>query len=144
VYGRLYGSPREPVERAVAEGWNIVLNIDVQGAARLREQGVEGVYVFLQPPSLAELERRLRGRRTDDDATIARRLATAEREMAEAPRYDAVVVNDELVRAADEVRRIALARGAGPEARASGEGGAGAGAARGAAHEAARGAEAAS
>ncbi len=110
VHGRLYGTPREGVERAVAEGKRVVLNIDVQGAARLREQGVAGTYIFLMPPSRQELERRLRARRTEADEAISRRLAIAEKEMAEAPRYDAVVVNDDLARAAAEVRRIVLSR----------------------------------
>jgi len=108
VYGRLYGTPREPLERALSEGKSVVLNIDVQGAARLREQGVDGLYVFLKTPSFAELERRLRGRRTDDESTIARRLAIARTEIAEASKYDVEVVNDDLARAADEVRRAVL------------------------------------
>lgn len=108
VYGRLYGTPREPVERAMAEGKWALLNIDVQGAARLREQGLKGIFIFVMPPSLAELERRLRGRRTDADATIARRLALAAVEMEAAPKYDAVVVNDDLARATAEVRKILM------------------------------------
>jgi guanylate kinase len=110
VYGRLYGTPKAPLELLLDAGRHVVLNIDVQGAARLREARVSAVYVFLQPPSLDVLEQRLRGRRTDDDATIARRLAVAKAEMAEAPRYDRVIVNDDLSRCAVEVREFALAR----------------------------------
>jgi guanylate kinase len=104
VYGRLYGTPREPVEKLVAEGKIVVLNIDVQGAARLRENQVDAITIFLKPPSPEELERRLRGRRTDRDDAIAKRLALAAFEMAEAGRYDKIVVNDDLPRAAAEVR----------------------------------------
>jgi guanylate kinase len=110
VYGRLYGTPREAVERRVAAGKVVVLNIDVQGAARLREQALDAIYVFLKPPSPAELERRLRGRRTDDDEVIARRLAVAAFEMAEAARYDRIVINDDLGRAAAEVRAFVYER----------------------------------
>jgi len=110
VFGQLYGTPREPVDRALAEGKWIVLNIDTQGAQRLRDQGVAGVYVFLMPPSLEELERRLRGRNTESEDAIARRLARAAREMSEAPRYDVTVVNDRLERAVAEVRRVVRER----------------------------------
>lgn len=115
VYGRLYGTPREPLERALAAGKWVLLNIDPQGARQLQERGEPGLYIFLLPPSLEVLEARLRRRGTDDEAAIARRLAQARLEMAEAPRYDAVVVNEDLARAADEIRRIALgAEGTGP------------------------------
>jgi guanylate kinase len=110
VYGRLYGTPREAVERRVAEGKLVVLNIDVQGAARLRERGLEAIYVFLMPPSPAELEKRLRGRRTDRDDVIAKRLAVAAFEMAEAGKYDKIVINDDLERAAAEVRGFVYER----------------------------------
>jgi guanylate kinase len=116
VYGRLYGTPREPLERLLADGRFVVLNIDVQGAARLREQGLCAAFVFLRPPTLEELERRLRGRRTDDESTIARRLARAKLEMDEAPKYDRIIVNDDRVRAATELRVFVLERAGVPGA----------------------------
>ena len=112
VYGALYGTPREPLERALAAGKGFVLNIDPQGAAKLRAAGWKGLYVFLLPPSLEVLEARLRNRGTDDEAAISRRLARARAEMGEAPNYDVTVVNDDIERAADEIRRIAFERGA--------------------------------
>jgi guanylate kinase len=112
VYGRLYGTPREPLERALEEGKFVLLNIDVQGARQLRDRGEPGLYVFLAPPSLEVLEERLRRRGTDGEEAIARRLAAAKVEMAEAPRYDAVVLNDTLERAAAEIRKIVLERAA--------------------------------
>ncbi len=131
VYGSLYGTPREPLERAIAEGKFVLLNIDVQGARQLRERGEPGFYVFLLPPSLEELERRLRGRGTDGDEAVRRRLEAARREMEEAPRYDAVVVNDSLERAAREIREIVLARAGGATgARGGGSAGGGEGGAR--------------
>lgn len=111
VYGRLYGTPRAPLEAALAAGKWVLLNIDPQGARKLRERGEPGLYVFLLPPSLEVLETRLRSRGTDDEPTIRRRLAQAASEIEQAPLYDATVVNDELARAAAEVRRIALATG---------------------------------
>jgi guanylate kinase len=110
VYGRLYGTPREPLERALDEGKWVLLNIDPQGARTLRERGQEGLYIFLLPPSLEVLEARLRRRGTEDEATIRRRLDQAAREIEQATCYDATVVNDDLAHAADEIRRIALAR----------------------------------
>jgi guanylate kinase len=104
VYGRLYGTPRAPLEAAVREGRYALLNIDTQGARKLREQGVEGTFVFLVPPCPEALEARLRGRQTDDEATIRARLARAEREMAERVHYDLTVMNDDLARAAAEIR----------------------------------------
>lgn len=109
VYGERYGTLREQVERARAEGRHVVLNIDTQGARILRERGEDAFFVFLRPPSLEVLEQRLRRRGTDSEEVIARRLARAEAEMAEAPRYDAEVVNDELDRAVAEVRATVLA-----------------------------------
>jgi len=106
VYGRLYGTPREPVERAVREGRFVLLNIDVQGASKVRESGLDALFIFLVPPGREDLERRLRGRGTDGEAAIARRLAVADREMEERRLYDHCVLNDDLARAADEVRAI--------------------------------------
>lgn len=109
VYGNLYGTPRAPVERAIASGRFSVLNIDVQGARILRDAGEDAYFVFLDPPSLTELEQRLRARATDSEAVIAHRLAAAASEMAQADRYDCRVVNDDAARATAEVRRRVLA-----------------------------------
>ncbi len=111
VYGRLYGTPREPLEAALAAGKWVLLNVDPQGARSLRERGEPGLYIFLLPPSLEVLEARLHRRGTDDEPTIRRRLAQAAREMAQAPLYDATVVNDELAHAVLQVKRIAFATG---------------------------------
>jgi guanylate kinase len=105
VYGRLYGTPRSSVEAVLASGRCCLLVIDVQGAATLRRQGVEGRYVFLAAPTAADLERRLRGRGLDAPAEIARRLAAAEAELSEAHRFDRVLVNDDLEATA---RKLAL------------------------------------
>lgn len=95
VYGNLYGTPRKELD-PLADGTSVLLDVDVRGAAQVRAAGVAAVHVFLLPPSLAALEARLRARSTDDDATIARRMSQAAEQLAEAPRYDYVVVNDDL------------------------------------------------
>lgn len=114
VHGYRYGTLRRLVEEALAAGQDVVLKIDVQGARTLRERGVEGLFVFLLPPSEEALLERLRARGTDDEETLARRTADSRRELAEAGRYDHRVVNDDVERAAREiVSIIAATRAAG-------------------------------
>jgi guanylate kinase len=110
VHGRLYGTPREAVEAVLAKGLACLLVIDVQGAATLRRGGVEALYVFVAPPSAAELERRLRGRATDAPAEIERRLRTARAELARQGEFDTVTINDDLDRAVGEIARLVHAR----------------------------------
>jgi guanylate kinase len=110
VHNHRYGTGRARVETALAEGRDIALNVDVQGGAAIRERVPGALLIFLAPPSLDELERRRTGRGTDSPDDLARRAADAEVEMGFANRYDAVVVNDDLERAADEVLRLIAAR----------------------------------
>ena len=101
VHDFLYGTPRKPIENALAEGRDMLLDIDVQGARQLKQRYVEAVAVFVLPPSEEELERRLRGRGTDSEAVIRRRLTRARTEMDEYRAYDYYVINrdvDESVR----------------------------------------------
>jgi guanylate kinase len=93
VHGYRYGTPRAPIEKAVEEGGDVLLDIDVEGASQIKKTYPEAVSVFLLPPDRATLEARLRGRGTDSDATVRRRLENACREIARAPEYDYVVVN---------------------------------------------------
>lgn len=111
VYGNLYGTPRAAVERAIEEGNSVILKIDVQGAASVRRAAPGSVHIFLAPPSLEELERRLRERRTDSEEAVARRLSTALHEMEQLPDFDYVVVNDELEKAVHQVCSIIEAEG---------------------------------
>ena len=106
VHGHRYGTLRSEVERVLAEGRSVVLEIDVQGALSVRASHPEAVLVFIEPPSPEELERRLRGRGTEDEASIERRLANARREMSYADRYDVRIVNDDLDRAVDELAHV--------------------------------------
>jgi guanylate kinase len=103
IFGNRYGTPREPVERALEEGSDVIVEIDVQGARQVRASTPDAYMVFIKPPSLAELERRLRTRGTETDEQIARRLAKASDELAAEPEFDASVVNDDLETAAREV-----------------------------------------
>ena len=103
IFGHRYGTPREPVERALQEGRTVVVEIDVQGARQIRAALPDAYMVFVKPPSLGELERRLRTRGTETDEQIRRRLAKASEELAAEPEFDATVVNDRLDDAARKV-----------------------------------------
>jgi len=107
VYGHLYGTSRARVREAVESGRDVVLKIDVQGAARVREQ-VDGdaLFIFLLPPSREELRRRLFDRATDDAVSLDARWANAEKELAEQDLYDHRVVNDDVERAALQILGI--------------------------------------
>ncbi|HEX8132488.1 MAG TPA: guanylate kinase [Actinomycetes bacterium] len=106
IFGERYGTPREPVERAVAEGRDVLVEIDVQGARQVKAANPGAYMVFIKPPSLAELERRLRTRATETDQQVRRRLAKASDELAAEPEFDVTVVNDDLEQAAREVIQI--------------------------------------
>ena len=101
--GNLYGTPRAQVEGWLAEGRPVLLKIDLQGARQVRAAMADAQLVFLAPPSVEELKRRLVGRGTDDEETIKRRLAHADLELAAEKEFDRTVVNDFVERAADEL-----------------------------------------
>jgi guanylate kinase len=103
VFGARYGTRAGPIHRALDAGRDALLEIDVQGARQVREAMPEAVLVFLAPPSLAELERRLRSRGTEDAARLRRRLEKASDELEAASRFDRQVVNDDLERASSQV-----------------------------------------
>lgn len=96
VHGRLYGTPRSWLDERLVAGESAVLNIDVQGGFQVRAVYPSALLVFLLPPSWDALEARLRGRGTDAEEEIQRRLRNAEREIQVLPRYDVVIVNDRL------------------------------------------------
>lgn len=101
--GNLYGTPLREVVEEIAAGHVVFLDIEVQGALQVKERVPDALMIFLEPPSGGELERRLRGRGTEDDDAVARRLRTAEEEIAQRHRFDRVIVNDDLERCAREV-----------------------------------------
>lgn len=101
--GNRYGTPREAVLERLASGETVLLEIELEGARQVRASMPAALTVFLVPPSFAELEARLRGRGTDDEEAVRRRLDRARHEMAAAPEFDVVVVNDDVVRAARQL-----------------------------------------
>lgn len=106
--GNYYGTPREPVERAVANGQDMVIEVDVNGAAQIREKMPEAVSIFIMPPSFAELKRRLSGRGTESEELIQKRLTSALGEIKRAAEYDYIVVNEDIAAAADDIMSVIL------------------------------------
>lgn len=101
---RFYGTPAAPIEQAVAKGRDILLEIEIQGARQVREQRPDAVMFFVAPPSMDELERRLRRRGDTSEEDIEDRLEIAEQEMQEAPiLFNHVIVNDDLDRAIEDI-----------------------------------------
>ncbi|MBI2496022.1 MAG: guanylate kinase [Candidatus Omnitrophica bacterium] len=112
VHGAYYGTPKRPVLQALAGGRDVVLSIDVQGARQVRRAlGRRAALIFLLPPSMDHLRRRLVGRKTETPAAIRRRLAAAQRELSCAAWYDYTVINDRLTRAIQDIRAIVDAHG---------------------------------
>jgi guanylate kinase len=109
VHGNLYGTSLPRVRGCLDRGEDVVLKIDVQGAAQLRGRVPEAIFIFLLPPSLEELRERLRARDSETDESLARREQDALNELAEAARYDHRVVNDQVERAAREILDIVAA-----------------------------------
>lgn len=107
--GNLYGTPRAYVQAKQREGKNVILDIEVQGAAQVCNGADEAVSIFILPPSGGELERRLRQRNTDSEEKIRSRLLQAKRECAEAGKYDYIVINDDPDTAARELDAIITA-----------------------------------
>ena len=106
VYGNMYASPKADTERLLAGGKIPVLKIDVQGAIEVMRLRPDAVTVFILPPSDEELERRIRARGTDDDATIGKRLVNAARELALAGRYQHQIVNDDVNQVVRELEEV--------------------------------------
>ena len=101
-----YGSPKAPVVEAISQGRDVILEIEVVGAAKVKAQYPDGTYVFIAPPSLEELRSRLTGRNTETQEQIEKRLAKAESELERMPSYDYVVVNDSLEDAVKDIEDI--------------------------------------
>jgi guanylate kinase len=95
VYGNRYGIPREPVRQAIKKGQDVIVKIDVQGAATIKKQVPEAVLIFLITMTLEELEKRLKKRRTENPSELELRLKTAEKELDSIPMFDYMVVNRE-------------------------------------------------
>lgn len=107
--GNFYGTPRDFVEETIAGGRDIILEIEVQGALKVKEKFPEGVFVFLLPPSLDELKGRIQGRGTENQATIDHRMSVAAHEIGLLENYDYAVVNDEIDLACERIQSIIIA-----------------------------------
>lgn len=108
VHGNMYGTRRADVETTLDEGRDVVLEIDVQGCANVCRKMPDAVKIFIMPPSMEELRRRLVGRGTECADQLALRLKNAEAEMAHAPEYDVVIINDDVARASRELADTVL------------------------------------
>ncbi|MGI8775143.1 MAG: guanylate kinase [Actinomycetota bacterium] len=106
VYGNHYGTPRAPIERSLASGHPVIAELDIQGAQAVKRAKPDAVLIFVEAPSLDDLFRRLRGRGTEDDENLSRRLRAAYEEVRSKGVYDHIVVNDHVERATDELVRI--------------------------------------
>lgn len=104
--GNYYGTPRDPVEEWLVAGNDVVLEIEVQGGAQVKKLMPECVSIFILPPSMKVLEERLRGRGTEAEETVQKRLSTARREIPQAKEYDYIVFNDRLEDAVDDIQAI--------------------------------------
>ena len=104
--GNLYGTPLAPIEKWMSQGMDVILEIETLGGAQVRRKRPDAVGIFILPPSMEELGQRLRGRATEPEETVRKRLAAARTEIAKANRYDYVVVNDTVEKAADQIRSI--------------------------------------
>lgn len=109
VHLNLYGTPRSCVQDLLNKGLNVLLEIDVQGGMTVKGKVPNAVMVFIAPPSYEELERRLRERKRDSEESIAKRLENARKEIEQIPRYEYLVVNDEIDEAVDRLRAIIIA-----------------------------------
>ena len=109
VHGHRYGTLKSEVEKRITDGQNVLLDIDTQGALQVMEKAPGAVSVFILPPSFQELERRLRGRQTETEADILRRLANARAEVKLLPRYTYALVNDDLDQACRTMEHIVKA-----------------------------------
>ena len=117
MFGHRSGTPVRPVQDALAAGHDVVLEIDVQGAFQVREKMPSAVLILLEPPSMDELERRLRERATEDEERLAERLATTAWELGQRAWFDHSVVNDDLERAV--ARLVAIIEGFPPPSEGS-------------------------
>ena len=110
VHGNLYGTSISAVQAATEQGLDIILDIDVQGALQVKEKwGEKGIFIFISPPSLEELARRLAGRSTETEAMIAKRLTNAKVEIKSIGNYDYVIVNDAVDNAVAVLKSIIIA-----------------------------------
>lgn len=106
VHGYMYGTPKKSVDEIIAAGKNVILAVDVQGALTIKKKMREAVLIFVAPPSLEELERRLRRRKTEDKKEITARIEAAKKEIELSSLYDYVMVNRDVSQATNELLNV--------------------------------------
>ncbi|PTN36088.1 guanylate kinase [Desulfonatronum sp. SC1] len=111
VHGNFYGTSRPAVQAMLDQGRDVLFDIDVQGSRQLRQAFAQGAFIFLFPPSMRVLEQRLRGRGTETEESLAKRMANARRELEQADFFDYWIVNDDLDRAYQNLRGVYQAEG---------------------------------
>jgi guanylate kinase len=109
VYSNMYGTPKQYVMDKIQSGYDVLLEIDIQGALKVKEKMPDGVFIFIQPPSVEALEQRINGRGKDSPESIQTRLAACREEMTMVLHYDYLVINDELDEAMQKVQSIIIA-----------------------------------
>jgi guanylate kinase len=109
VHGHYYGTPKDFLKKNLLRGKDVVLDIDVRGAMKLKKKYPQAIFIFLAPPSFSELERRIKWRKRNSEATIKKRLTNARWEMGRIGSYDYLVINDRLVDAFTQVKSIIMA-----------------------------------
>jgi guanylate kinase len=106
VHGNYYGTPLAPIQQRIAQGQQVILEIDVQGGMQVKDKVPDAHLIFIEPPSCEELERRLRGRGTETEEVIAKRMANARVELSYKKEYDYTLVNDDIERATAELLAV--------------------------------------
>ena len=109
IYGSLYGTPLEPIQEATSKGIDVALAIDVQGAREINCQYSHAVFVFIMPPSLEELERRLKGRGSEQDRSLSTRLENAGKEISTVNEYDYIIINHHFEESVTEMQAVITA-----------------------------------
>ncbi|WP_227767001.1 guanylate kinase [Zhaonella formicivorans] len=118
VYDNYYGTPKKQVMESLERGEDIILEIDIQGAMQIKKQYPKGVFIFIVPPSIRELEKRITGRGTDSEEVIKKRLSCVQQELTYVSEYDYVVVNDEVQTAVEKLKAIIIAEKCRPQRKA--------------------------
>ena len=106
VYGNWYGIPTKQVTDALSDGNDVIIKADVQGASTIKKKVDGSILIFIKPPSTLDLEKRLKKRHTEDEAELNLRLGTAKEELSKIDIFDYVVVNDDVIEASEEIKRI--------------------------------------
>ncbi|MCK8818217.1 guanylate kinase [Natroniella sulfidigena] len=109
VHNNYYGTPKKYVEETLASGRDVILEIDIQGAKQVKDSFAEGIFVFLAPPSLDELESRIYGRGTESEKAIETRLENASKELKQVEEYDYLIINDQVEKAVKKLKAIIVA-----------------------------------